>query len=169
MFRSIGLPEKADKPSILLDDDADDTTSIVEDAMNVLAMTQPQLIKIPPSPDQLRSAARRLLGEDALQKRYRTVRGDLSKLLSLLLRLRLREAKRRSRFHLDDIGIRDPGDDEMADILVRGLGGNQDEAFVTSDQITIAMDLLVSLNPVAPGGFQILCFTACFNISMTWR
>ena len=156
VFRSIGLPENAGKRPDPLDYDADDTASIVEAVMDVLAMTQPYSIQLAPSPDQLRFAARKLLGEDAFQKRYRTARRDFSTLLSLLLRLRLRETKGRyewgSRFHSGTIEIRDPGDDEMADILVRALGGSQDEDILTSGQTTMAMDLLVSLTLVAPGG-----------------
>lgn len=149
IFRSIGLPENTDRPSNHLDYDS---TSILEAAMDVLAMTQPHTVSLAPSPDQLRPAAQKLLGEGASQRRYRIGREDLSALLSLLLRLRLREAKWGSRFHFGTIGKRDPGNEELADILVRGLGENQDEEYLTSGQIIMSMDLLVSLDLVAPGG-----------------
>lgn len=142
IFRSIGLPENTDRPSNHLDYDS---TSILEAAMDVLAMTQPHTVSLAPSPDQLRPAAQKLLGEGASQRRYRIGREDLSALLSLLLRLRLREAKWGSRFHFGTIGKRDPGNEELADILVRGLGENQDEEYLTSGQIIMSMDLLPNL------------------------
>lgn len=120
--------------------------------MDVLAMTQPYTICLLPSPDQLRPAAQKLLSEGAFQNRYPIVRKDLSRLLSLLLRLRLREAKWGSRFHFGTIEERDLGGKELADILVRGLAGNQDENYLTSDEIRTAMYLLVSLDLVARAG-----------------
>ena len=90
IFTSIGLPENTDRPSIDLDYTS---ASMLEDVMDVLATTQPQSICLLPSPDQLQPAARKLFREGALQKRYRIAPKDLSRLLSLLLRLRLRKAK----------------------------------------------------------------------------
>ena len=147
IFRSIGLQENTDKQSVCSNDHS---TSILEDAMDVLAMTQPYTIQLAPSPDQLRLAAQKLLSEGAFRKRHRTARKDLSTLLSLLLRLRLREAKWGSRFHFGSIERSDPGDEELAGILVRRLGGNQDEDCLKSGQILKAMDLLVSLDQGVP-------------------
>ena len=148
LFRSIGLPEDTDTTSIHLDYDS---TSILEAAMDVLAMTQPYTIKLAPSPDQLRSAARKLLGESAFQNRYRILRKDWSILVSLLLRLRLREAQWGSRYHFGTIESRDPNNEELTAALVGGLYVNQDEDYLTSGQNIMAMDLLVSLDFVAPG------------------
>lgn len=106
IFTSIGLPEKTDRPSSQL---YYDSASMLEATMDVLAMTQPYTICLSPSPDQLRPAARKLLSEGTFQKRYRILRKDLSRLLSLLLRLRLREAKWKPRFHFGTIEERDLG------------------------------------------------------------
>lgn len=149
IFRSIGLPENTDRPSIHLDHGS---TSNLEDAMDVLAMTQPQTVSLASSPDQLRPAARKLFSEGVFRKGYRIARKDLSRLLSLLLQLRLRDAKWGLRFHFGTLEKRDPDDEELADILVRGLGGNQDEDYLTFSQAMMAMDLLVSLDLEAPGG-----------------
>jgi hypothetical protein len=146
IFRSIGLPTKctSSDQSLQLDDDS---TSVLDDAMDVLAMTQPQTVSLAPSPDQLEPAARKLLGEsDLLQKRYQVSREDLSTLLSLLLRLRLQKAKWGSRFHLGAFDKADPRDEELADIMVNGLGGGQEEEDLTSDKVLRAMDLLVSVD-----------------------
>jgi hypothetical protein len=114
--------------------------------MDVLAMTQPQTVSLAPSPDQLRPAARKLLGEGTTQTPYRVPRKDLSMFLSLLLRLRLRKAKWGTRFHLGSFDKSNPGDKELADILVNGLVGDQEEENLTSDQVLRAMDLLVSVD-----------------------
>lgn len=161
IFRSIGLPENTDRPSIDVDYNS---TSSVEAIMDVLAMTQPQAICLAPSPDQLRSAARKLLSEGAFLKPYRTAHKDLSRLLSLLLGLTLREAKWGSRFHFSTIGKGDIGDEESADVLVRGLGENSHEDHLTSGQISMAMDLLVSLDQVAPGIPGVMLVTARLEI-----
>ena len=149
IFRSIGLQENTDRPSIHLDHGS---TSSLEDVMDVLAMTQPQTVSLAPSPYQLGPAARELFSKDVCQERCQVSRKDLSRLLSLLLRVRLLDAKWGIRFHFGTLEKRDPADEELADILVRGLGSDQDEDYLTSSLNIMAMDLLVSLNVVAPGG-----------------
>ena len=149
IFRSIGLPENTDRSSIHLDHGS---ISSLEDAMDVLAMTQPQTVSLAPSTYQLGLAARNLLSKGIFQERCRISCKDLSRLLSLLLRLRLLDAKWGTRFHFGTLEKRDPADEELADILVRGLGGDQDEDYLTSSLNIMAMDLLVSLDLVAPGG-----------------
>ena len=133
--------------------------------MDVLAMTQPYTIQSAPSPDQLRLAAQKLLGEGAFRKRHRIARKDLSTLLSLLLRLRLREAKWGSRFHFGSIERSDPGDEELDGTLVRKLGGNQDEDCLTSGQILKAMNLLVSLDQ---GLLSVMPVTTRFTHLKMW-
>ena len=130
--------------------------------MDVLAMTQPQKVSLAPSPDQLRSAARKLLNEGVFQKRYRIARKDLSRLLSLLLQLRQHEAKWDSRFHFGTIEQKGLGEEGLANILVRGLGGNQDEEYLTSSESVMAMELLVSLDLMAPGVPNVMLGTPCF-------
>ena len=141
------LPENIDRPSIHL---KHALISSLEDAMDVLAMTQPQTVSWAPSPYQLGHAARKLFSEGVSQERCRIARKDLSSLLSLLLRLRLRDAKWGTLFHVGTLEKRDPADEELADILVGGLGGDQDEDYLTSSLKIMAMDLLVSLDLVAP-------------------
>ena len=153
IFRSIGLPENSDRVSNHLDHGS---IPSLEDTMDVLAMTQPQTISLAPSPYQLGPAARKLLSEGVFQERCRVARKDLSRLLSLLLRLRLRDAKWGTLFHFGTLEERDPADEELADILVRGLGGDQDEDYLTSSLNIMATNLLVSVDLVAPR-FQMLC------------
>lgn len=59
----------------------------VSDAMDVLATLQLHMISQAPSPDQLESVARRLLGP--INVKYRLTRKDLTLFLSLLIRLNL--------------------------------------------------------------------------------
>ena len=160
IFRSIGLPENTDRPSIHLEYGS---TSSLEDAMDVLAMTQPKTVSFAPSPYQLGHAARKLFSERVFQERCRIARKDLSRLLSLLLRLRLRDAKWGTRFHFGTLEKRDPADEELADILARGLGGDQDEDYFTSSLNIMAMDLLVSLDLVAPGFPKCYAHSARFD------
>ena len=148
VFRSISLPEETDGPSVHL---SYESKSILEDAMDVPAVTQSYSICSAPSPDLLRLAVRKLLGETALRRRYRIPRKELSRLPSLHLRLRLGEAKWRWRFHFGTVGKGDSGDELLADILTRGLGGNQDEEHQTFCQTEMAVNLLVSQCPVEPG------------------
>jgi len=77
---------------------------------------------------------------------YRVARKDLSILLSLLLRLRLRKEKWGSRFHYGAFEKADARDDELADILVDGLGRDQGEGYFTPDQVRRAMDMLPNLH-----------------------
>ena len=153
IFRSIGLPENTDRTSVHLDHGS---TSSLEDAMDVLAMTQPQTVSLAPSPNQLGSAARKLFSEGVFQERCRVARMDLSTLLSLLLQLRLRDAKWGTLYHFGTLEKGDPTDEELADMLVRGLGEDQDEDYLTSSLNIMAMNLLVSLDLVTPG------FSKCY-------
>ena len=149
LFRSIGLTDNTEKLTI-----DSSSVSILEAAMDVLAMTQPYNVCLAPSPEQLRPAAQKLLEEGSFQSRYRTARKDLSNLLSLLFRVSLRRDKWGSYFHFGSIGACDPSDLELADILVEGLAGNQDVEYLTSAQTITATDLLVSLSFVAQGPLQ---------------
>lgn len=137
-FRSIGLP---DGPNNQPTD-----SNLEEDVMDVLAMTQPQSVSLAPSPDQLGPAARKLLGEGPTRTRYRVTRRDFSTLLSLLLRLRLHKAKWGSYFHYGTFDNAEPGDEELANILVNGLGEVHDGENIASEQLLRAMDLLVCMD-----------------------
>ena len=110
--------------------------------MDVLAMMQPHNFSHWPLPDQLRPVARKLL--DKSPTRYRVTREDLSTLFSLLLRLRLYEAKWSLHYHRGTFDEADPSDRELAAMLVNGLGTGQDEKDLTSEQVLRVIDLLVS-------------------------
>ena len=148
IFRSIGLLENTDKASVHL---GHGSTSSLEDAMDVLAMTQPQTVSMAPSPYQLGPAAGKLFSEGVFQERCRVARKDLSRLLSLLLRLKLRDAKWGTLYHFGTLEKGDSADEELADILVRGLGWDQDEDYLTSSLNIMAINLLVSLDLLTSG------------------
>ena len=84
-------------------------------------------------------------------------------MLSLLLRLRLLDAKWGTHFHLGTLEKRDLADEGLADILVRVLGGDQDEDYLTSSLNIMAMDLLVSLDVVVIGGSK--CYARYCSLS----
>ena len=96
IFRSISLHAKTSAGHARPDQTS---TSILNDAMDVIAMTLPLSIKLAPSPDLLGLAAQKLLGGyTAPQTTYSVARKDLSTLLRLLLRLRLQKATWRRGF-----------------------------------------------------------------------
>lgn len=135
MLRSIGVQQftKTDCHS----------TSIVEDAMDVLAMTQPFKVCTAPSPTNLDPAARRLLGE-SLQTQYLINQRDFSVLLSLLLRLRLHKIQWGQGFNFCTFDKADLANEELARTLINGLGGDPDNDQLGPDQIDQALCLLVS-------------------------
>lgn len=135
IYRSISLPEAPDNQ--LTD------PSLEEDVMDVLAMTQPQSETLAPSPNQLGPASRRLLGQGSVRTGCRVTQSDLSTLLSLLLRLRLHKAKWGSYFHFGTIDNAEPVHEKLADILAKGLTGNNDRENLESDHLLGVMDLLV--------------------------
>jgi hypothetical protein len=141
IFRSISFPKDTSKQLAQTDYDP---ASILDDIMDVLATTQPQYVCMLPSHDQLESVAQKLFGEASTQTRYQSSRKDLSILLGLILRLRLCKTTRRQRFPIGTFDKADPGDNELAKILISGLAGNQAEEFLTPEQILRAVDLLVS-------------------------
>ena len=148
ILRSISLPEETDGPSVHFSQDS------MDEAMWVLrALTKPLMADAHgfPDPDLLRPTARKLVGENGVERRCLIARKDLSILLSLLLRLKLGEARWGGRFHVGTIEKRDLDDEVLVDVLAKGLGVNQDEEYLTSGHIGIAMDLLVSQTIVEPG------------------
>jgi hypothetical protein len=128
---------------------SDISTFIVDDVMDVLAMTQPQDISVHPSPDLLKPVAERLIGEGATPVQFWIKGGELSLLLSLLLRLRLHETKwARKEFHYGTFDEQCPQDDELAHVFTDRLAGEQ-HTVLTSGQAQKALDMLVSLNFMA--------------------
>ena len=142
VFRSIGAPITKGNESLQMEFSSAD---MLNDTMDVLAMTQPHTIKMAPSPDQLRSAAQNLLAESAIPMQYTVTREDLSALLSLLSRLRLHTATWGSGFKLGTFEKAIPVYKELADITVNGLGGDQEGNLLSPDQREKVMDLLVSI------------------------
>lgn len=136
MLRSIGI-QRSTKTDC-------HSTPIVEDAMDVLAMTQPFKVCTAPSPTNLDPAARRLLGE-SLQTQYLVNRRDLSTLLSLLVRLRLHKLQWGQGFYFCTFDKADLANEEMANTLVNGLGGDPGQGELGPDQIDQVLYLLVSI------------------------
>ena len=109
--------------------------------MNVLAMTQPHFVSLAPSPNQLETTARKLLGQNLACTQYGATRQDVSTLLSFLLRLRLHKAKWAPGFHFGEIDPSYPGDQGLADVLVDALNV---EKILETEQTLRVMNLLMS-------------------------
>ena len=149
ILRSISLPEDADTQQHS-QPGCHTSTFIVDDVMDVLAMTQPQDISVHPSPDLLKPVAQKLISGSATPVKFWIEGEELSLLLSLLLRLRLHEAKwARKEFHYGTFDEHCPQDDELFRILTGRLVDGQGTV-LTSDQAQDALDMLVSsMNPMA--------------------
>lgn len=147
ILRSISCPEdpgtqQCSKPS------CNTSTFIVDDVMDILAMTQPQDISLHPSPDLVKPAAQNLISGGATPIQFWIKGEKLSILLSLLLRLRLYETKwARKEFHYSTFDEQCPQDEELACILTDQLAGGQD-TILTSDKTQKGLDMLVSVNPM---------------------
>lgn len=135
IFRSVSLPEGPNNHPT--------NPALEEDVMDVLAMTQPQSETLAPSPDQLEPASRKLLGEGSVRTGYQLPQKSLSTLLSLLPRLRLHKSKWGSHFHFGTFDDVEPVHERLADILAKGLAGNNDRENLESDHLLRAMDMLV--------------------------
>lgn len=145
IFRSISAPEDANTQQNF-QPGCHTSTSIVDDVMDVLAMTQPQDISVHPSPDMLKPAAQKLISESATPVQFWTKGEGLFLLLSLLLRLRLHEAKwARKEFYYGTFDEQRPEDVELSRILTERLAGGQGTV-LASDQAQNALDMLVSMN-----------------------
>ena len=145
ILRSISLPGDADTQQ-QLQPGCDTSTLIVDDVMDVLAMTQPQDISVHPSPDLLKPVAQKLISESATPMQDWIKGEELSLLLSLLLRLRLYETKwARKEFHYGTFDEQCPQGDELAHILTERLTGGKGTV-LTSDQAQEALEILVSVN-----------------------
>lgn len=122
---------------------SDISTFIVDDVMDVLAMSQPQDISVHPSPDLLKPAAKKLIDEGATPVQFWIKSEQLSLLLSLLLRMKLHETKwARKEFHYGTFDEQCPQDDELACVFTNRLAGQG--TVLTSDQAQKALDMLVS-------------------------
>lgn len=163
IFRSISMPYRSDEKATRSDRDHD-STAVVSDAMDVLAMLQPSIISIGPSPDQLEPVARRLLGDGLDQLHYQLARDDLSLLLSLLMQFRLRKKKWGARLHFGAFEKADGSSEEMAATIVKRLGGDKDKGYLTAEEVQNAMSSLVSVNLLAYSRVTLLCENRAFNL-----
>ncbi|PWY93547.1 hypothetical protein BO94DRAFT_572979 [Aspergillus sclerotioniger CBS 115572] len=98
----------------------------VDDVMDVLAMTQPQAMKLMPSPDQLRPVAWRMLEDGRVPMGCRVGRRDLVCLVGLVLKMRLGREKWGYGDHLGVIGDGGLGEEGLAEVLVKGVVGDKD-------------------------------------------
>ncbi|RAL05941.1 uncharacterized protein BO80DRAFT_440678 [Aspergillus ibericus CBS 121593] len=117
--------------------------AVVDDVMDVLAITQPQAMKLMPSPDKLRRAARELLDSGKTPMGCRVTRRDLSTLLLLVLRMRLAREKWGHGDHYGTIGEVHLGDEQLAEALVGGLVGDKNDLGV--DDLLRVQDVLPNL------------------------
>ncbi|PYI04097.1 hypothetical protein BO78DRAFT_431642 [Aspergillus sclerotiicarbonarius CBS 121057] len=117
--------------------------AVVDDVMDVLAITQPQSMKSMPCPDTLRPAARKLLDSGKTPMGCRVTRRDLFALLLLVLRMRLIGEKWGHGDHYGTIGEVYPEDEQLAEVLVNGVVGDEDDLGV--DDLLRIQDVLPNL------------------------
>ena len=139
IFRSLGRYREDRSES---SDDHGGTFPLVEDVMDVLAMTQPFSIGLAPSPDQLERTARRLLDNDSTRTRSRVTRKDLSTLISLILRMKVEQTKWGPNFHFGCIAKGEPADGKLADDLI---DSDRDEDDLVYLQVRMTIDMFVSI------------------------
>jgi len=113
MFRSISIWEARNQESR---DHKHAYKESMEETTNGLAMVQPFHELRPPREDRLKKTASRLLGPDT-KARYLLLVEDLTRLVRLLLQLRVREGRRRTRFHSSTFYSFELMQDDLADKL----------------------------------------------------
>jgi hypothetical protein len=142
IFRSIGTPEKSTELS-------DESRHILEEATDVLAMTQPFFMHNGPHEHQLTPTAQRLLGEDLIGTRRRVTQKDLKMLLNILIRLSLFKENWGLSFPFGGFGPTEPGADGLANILASELKGGQRQEYLGFNRVNQIKHLLVSF-PCSP-------------------
>ncbi|KAI1127404.1 hypothetical protein F5Y10DRAFT_242974 [Nemania abortiva] len=143
IFRSIGTPEDMAGTEPL--EKKSDMTSTVSDAMDVLIMVGPQFIHAAPSPAQLEAVARRLVAEGPVVERRIVRRKDISTLMSLLQRIKLKEGNRGSFYNPGSISETNQTDEALTEAVVKSLTGDQSGEDVTLDQLRGSTDLMPEL------------------------
>lgn len=116
--------------------------AVVDDVMDVLAITQPQAMKLMPSPDRLRPVARETLEAGVVPMGCRVSRSDLVTLLVLVLRMELQREKWGYGDHFGTIRDVNLGDEQLAEVLVNGVVGDKDD--LGPNDLLRVQDLLVS-------------------------
>ncbi|TRX89572.1 hypothetical protein FHL15_009481 [Xylaria flabelliformis] len=141
MFRSIAAPDHKSRSQQQVD-----MTSSLSDAMDVLVMIGPQFMHAMPSEPQLESVARKLFVEGPPVAGGQVVRReDLSALIRLLLRLRLKERIWGTRCHFGNLVEAESGEEYLTEVLVDTLTGDNSGQIVTFQQLTGAIDLIPNL------------------------
>ncbi|KAJ5797936.1 uncharacterized protein N7503_007232 [Penicillium pulvis] len=123
VFRSISIWRARDeKPS----DHKHAYKESMEEITNVLAMVQPYQELRPPREDWLKETASRLLGPVTKVQGLPLIE-DLTKLMRLLLQLKVHERRRRTRFQPSAIYSFDPIQDDLADKVTEQFGRPQEK------------------------------------------
>lgn len=139
IFRSIGTPARSTEPD-------DESRHILEEATDVLAMTQPFFMHNGPHGHQLTPTAHRLLGEDLIGTRRRVTQKDFETLLNILIRLNLFKENWGLSFPFGGFEPSEPGTDELANILANKLECGQRQEDLGFDQVNQIKHLLVSIS-----------------------
>ncbi|KAI1434718.1 hypothetical protein GGR50DRAFT_380655 [Xylaria sp. CBS 124048] len=144
IFRSIAVPDTASWAESTLQQ-SDDIVSSLNDAMDALVMVVPHSANAVPTGEQLGAVAWRLFSEGHIFARGPVERGDMSILLSLLLRLRLRERKWGLYYSLGHITETTSADKGIVKALVDSLAGNESEETMEPEEILKAVDIMPNL------------------------
>lgn len=133
IFRSISIWKARDEKS---SDHKHAYKESMEEITNVLAMVQPYQELRPPRENWLEETASRLLGHGTKARGLLLVE-DLTKLMRLLLQLKVHERRRRTRFHHSAFYSFDPIQDDLADRMTEQFGRPREE--LTHDKILKVM------------------------------
>lgn len=159
IFRSIGVI--SEKGAAIAEEE--ETGSILSDTIGALIVVTPQFFNCCPSTEQLKVAARRLLAEEPTPTQRKLRRADISTLVDLLLRIKLKEKKWEKFFHSGDIAIASLADQELTEALVNRLAGDESEKSLTPDQLLQAMDAMVSAKYICYEYYTAVTFTDTFT------
>lgn len=118
--------------------------STLSDAMDVLVMLGPQFIHAMPSEAQLEAVARRLFASGNAAARTAVRRQDVSTLMDLLLRMRLRKEKWGLLHHYGSVVEDSPADEEFTNALASSLLTEESE-IITPEQLLSSKSTMVSI------------------------
>ncbi|KAF3386804.1 hypothetical protein F1880_000616 [Penicillium rolfsii] len=135
IFRSIGTPADSANRD-------DESTHVLNETIDVLAMTQPFFMHNGPHEHQLTPTARRLLGEGLIRAR-RVTHGDFETLVNILIRLNLSKETWGLSFPFGSFELSDPSTDELADILASEVEGGQRQEILGFDSVNQINSLLM--------------------------
>ncbi|KAK6220718.1 hypothetical protein LQW54_001909 [Pestalotiopsis sp. IQ-011] len=144
MFRSLAPQDKVGSEGST---DEDDMRSSLSDAMDVLVMLGPQFIHAMPSEGQLEAVARRLFASENVAARGAVRRQDVSVLMNLLLRMRLRKGKWGRLHHYGSIMEAGPADEELTRVLVASLAGDANEIIAPEQLLKSKVTMIQERKP----------------------